>query len=57
MSSMRQVEVPESSRKNNAPVYLFRDAWRWTAKERRLVDREVIEPVLHVPCGGGTTAT
>lgn len=33
------------------PIYMFRPAWRWTQKEIALMDRELIHPVLHVPCG------
>lgn len=33
------------------PVYMFQPAWRWTQKEFSLMARELVEPVLHVPCG------
>ena len=33
------------------PVYMFKPTWRWPKKAIALMQRELIPPVLHVPCG------
>ena len=35
----------------NIPIYLFRESWRWTKGERKLIEKELIPPTLHIPNG------